>query len=167
GATIGLELLARFPDRVRTLLAHEPPLVTLVDDAARWRAWYEDLVEINEKVGTRTSFDYFFAHLVSDGAGEQPQVSVPDSHLPEWDVYFRRELRRIVAYEPDAVALKNVRDALVPVIGADSRAYWHGRAVLTLGEQVGVETAEVPGGHLAPVYQPVPFHEAIRERLSG
>ena len=38
GGTIGLELVARHPDLVRTLVAHEPPLMELLPDAERWRS---------------------------------------------------------------------------------------------------------------------------------
>src|ERR687888_607232 len=38
GGTIGIELVARHPDRVRTLVAHEAPIFEVLPDAARWRA---------------------------------------------------------------------------------------------------------------------------------
>lgn len=165
GAVIGLELLARRPDCLRSLVAHEPSLLPLLDDGARWRTWYDDLVAIDRQVGTRPAFDYFFAHLVSNGTGEQAPVTIPDSQLPEWSVYFQRELTPIVSYEPDLeqLALAAARDALVPVLGADSRERWHGRAVLELAARVGTSAVEVAGGHLAPVYEPVAFHRLIRE----
>src|SRR5438445_386599 len=37
GATIGLELVKRHPDLVRTFVAHEPPAMELLPDAAHWR----------------------------------------------------------------------------------------------------------------------------------
>jgi pimeloyl-ACP methyl ester carboxylesterase len=43
GGTIGLELVARRPDLVRILVAHEPPLMELLPDAARWRAAFADI----------------------------------------------------------------------------------------------------------------------------
>ena len=43
GGTIGLELVARHPDLVRTLVAHEAPVMELLPDAARWRAAFEDI----------------------------------------------------------------------------------------------------------------------------
>ncbi|MGW7579477.1 alpha/beta fold hydrolase [Streptomyces sp. NPDC054765] len=166
GATIGLEMLSQYPNRVNKLVCHEPPLAPLLDDGARWVQWYADLVDVNDKVGTRAAFDYFFAHLASNGPGEQEPITIPDSQWPEWDLYFRRELERIVAYRPEVEALKAVRERLLPVLGADSRHRWHGRAVASLSEQLGVESREVPGGHLAPVYQPLSFQETVAQLLN-
>jgi pimeloyl-ACP methyl ester carboxylesterase len=45
GATIALELAARHPDQVRTLVAHEPPSAILLPDPARVRAQSADIVE--------------------------------------------------------------------------------------------------------------------------
>jgi pimeloyl-ACP methyl ester carboxylesterase len=167
GAVIGLELLSRFPDRVGTLIAHEPPLVSLVDDADRWHRWYADLVEINEKVGTRAAFDYFFAHLLSDGSGEQDRIDVPDSQFPEWDVYLAREVMPIITYRPDEAALAAAGGRVVPLLGADSRERWHGRVVSELASRLGTAAVEVPGGHLAPVYRPAEFRDMVEKVLPG
>src|SRR5207249_7037475 len=45
GATIGLEVVARHPDLVRTLVVHEAPLMELLPDAERWRATFRDIDE--------------------------------------------------------------------------------------------------------------------------
>ena len=45
GAVTGLALVARHPGRVRTLVAHEPPLLELLPDAAEQRAKTEDIIE--------------------------------------------------------------------------------------------------------------------------
>ena len=166
GAVVAVELLARYPDRLRSLVAHEPSLLPLIEDGPRWRTWYDDLVAIDRQVGTRAAFDYFFAHLASNGRGEQAPVTIPDSQLPEWSVYFQRELTEIVSYEPDLDQLALDRDVLVPVLGADSRERWHGRVVLELAARVGVPAVEVAGGHLAPVYEPAAFHRLIQDNVA-
>jgi pimeloyl-ACP methyl ester carboxylesterase len=42
GATYGLDLVARYPGRVHSLVAHEPPVSALLPDADRWHAFNED-----------------------------------------------------------------------------------------------------------------------------
>jgi pimeloyl-ACP methyl ester carboxylesterase len=43
GGTIGLELVARHPELVRTLVAHEAPVMELLPDVARWRSAFADI----------------------------------------------------------------------------------------------------------------------------
>jgi pimeloyl-ACP methyl ester carboxylesterase len=51
GATIGLDLVARHTDLVRTLIAHEPPLMELLPDAERWRAVHDDIDRTYREAG--------------------------------------------------------------------------------------------------------------------
>src|SRR5436305_9890562 len=51
GATIGLELVARHPELVRTLVAHEAPIMELLPDAERWRATFADISETYQTDG--------------------------------------------------------------------------------------------------------------------
>jgi pimeloyl-ACP methyl ester carboxylesterase len=43
GAMIGLELAARHPEQVRTVVAHEPPIFELLPDRDHWRAVMRDV----------------------------------------------------------------------------------------------------------------------------
>src|SRR5438132_8370314 len=65
GATIGLELVARHPEQVRTLVSHEPPLLELLPDAARWR-WV-----VRQSGGTDRSAGVFPAMGVFGSAVEE------------------------------------------------------------------------------------------------
>ncbi|MFD0656828.1 alpha/beta fold hydrolase [Thermocatellispora tengchongensis] len=51
GAVTGLALVTRHPHRVRTLVAHEPPLLELLPDAADLRAGVEDMIETYRREG--------------------------------------------------------------------------------------------------------------------
>ena len=45
GAVTGLALVSRHPKRVRTLIAHEPPVLELLPDAAAQRATTENIID--------------------------------------------------------------------------------------------------------------------------
>jgi pimeloyl-ACP methyl ester carboxylesterase len=53
GAVIGLDLAARSPHAVELLVAHEPPVISVLDDAAHWFAFFEELDRIVEEQGVR------------------------------------------------------------------------------------------------------------------
>jgi len=51
GAVIALELVARHPEQVRTVVSHEPPAPALLPDPARERAAMEDIVQTYRTAG--------------------------------------------------------------------------------------------------------------------
>ena len=49
GAVIGLDLAARSPHTVELLVAHEPPVISVLDDADRWFAFFDELDRTSKK----------------------------------------------------------------------------------------------------------------------
>src|SRR5437899_2858228 len=45
GAIVALATLERHPDQVRTVIAHEPPLASVLPDAEHWLGFYADLYQ--------------------------------------------------------------------------------------------------------------------------
>ena len=73
GAVTGLALVTGHPGRVRTLVAHEPPLLELLADAAGRRAEVDDIVETFRRDGQAAAFGKLMASAGFDaeasGAG--------------------------------------------------------------------------------------------------
>ncbi|MEV3925976.1 alpha/beta hydrolase [Actinomadura coerulea] len=69
GAQIGLELAARHPGQVRALVAHEPPLLTLLPDAEHWEAVMADVERAYRDGGAGPAMGTFGAAL-GMGGGE-------------------------------------------------------------------------------------------------
>ena len=51
GAIIGLELAARHPEHVRTVVAHEPPIFELLPDREHWRTVMREVADTFRKKG--------------------------------------------------------------------------------------------------------------------
>lgn len=51
GATVALEVPSRYPERVDTVFAHEPPVVNLLPDAAKWIAFFDEVYAIYRQLG--------------------------------------------------------------------------------------------------------------------
>ena len=63
GASYGLDLVARYPEQVRTLVAHEPPVAALLPDAAHWRAFTEEIRDIYQRDGVFPANTIIFPDL--------------------------------------------------------------------------------------------------------
>src|SRR5262245_18659333 len=51
GALVGLDLVARHPQRVRALVAHEPPAMNLLPDGAGWQAAFRAVCDTYRRDG--------------------------------------------------------------------------------------------------------------------
>ena len=66
GAVTGLALVVRHPGRVRTLIAHEPPLLELLPDAAQQRANTQDIIDSYRTDGMQVAWFKFMANAGFD-----------------------------------------------------------------------------------------------------
>ena len=177
GGTIGLELVARHPDLVRTLVAHEAPLLELLPDAARWRTGFDDIAETYRTQGVFAAMGKFGA-LVEEGGpkySEEMQQTPPTPESQEmmgrmagnFDLFIAHEIRQLAGYVPDVDALRSVSTRIVSAAGETSREQAGRRAAVALAERLGVAVRYLPGAHGGWGSDPDEFaarlHEALEE----
>jgi pimeloyl-ACP methyl ester carboxylesterase len=76
GAIYALDLVARYPDQVRAMVAHEPPVAALLPDAAHWRALMQEVCDTCERDGVFPALRKFGAAV---GLPAMQKHSPPDS----------------------------------------------------------------------------------------
>ncbi|GGT01308.1 alpha/beta fold hydrolase [Nonomuraea spiralis] len=169
GAVTGLALVARHPTRVRTLVAHEPPLLELLPDVAERRAEVDDIIETFRREGPGAAFGKFMATAgYEPGEDDSPP---PPSESPEQDLadathFFLHELRGTTRHVPDVAALKAGPARVVVGIGAESSGLLTARTSKALADLLGAPTVEFPGEHGGFVDHPKEFADVLREVLA-
>ncbi|RJQ83569.1 alpha/beta fold hydrolase [Amycolatopsis panacis] len=164
GALIALDLVARYPGRVSTLVAHEPPAVQLMPDATgilEASAAQVRLARSGDLMGAVTRF--------AEGIAGAALPDLPNLRLPneaDWLRLFDRELTEFFDYLPDLRALRRVRTEILPVAGEASRGRYHYQPARILALELGLPFTEVPGAHLAPQRNPAKFAAALRDLLA-
>ncbi|MEV0386295.1 alpha/beta hydrolase [Nonomuraea sp. NPDC050643] len=170
GAVTGLALVARHPRRVRTLVAHEPPLLELLPDAAEQRAQVDDMIETFHRDGLGAAFAKFMGSAGFDegdgGAPVAPPTEVPDQVVADGARFFAHELRGTTRYVPDVAALKAGPARVVVGIGAESGHLSTYRTSVALAELLGTATAEFPGDHGGFMGNPEEFADVLRKVLA-
>ena len=172
GAVTGLALVARHPARVRTLVAHEPPLLELLPDADQQRAATDDIISTFHTDGMGAAWGKFMSNAGfdmtppdDDGApvhGEMPEPSEQD--LREAARFFDHELRPTTRYLPDVDALKIAR--IVVGIGADSGHLLTYGTSAALAQLLGATPVQFPGDHAGFLDRPTDFADALRKALA-
>jgi pimeloyl-ACP methyl ester carboxylesterase len=177
GAIVGLDMLARHADRVRTLVAHEPPLVEFVPDAEHVKAVLDDVYETYRRAGVHVAMDRFTEQIFGEPGLRRPNMP-PGAELPQpvLDMIARmqtnllfwmeHELRQYPRYRPDLDALRAVSGKVVLAGGEESRDTFPYRPNLTLAERLGLKVVDFPGDHTGYVIEPVGFASRLAEILS-
>ncbi|MET8163574.1 alpha/beta hydrolase [Streptomyces sp. NPDC005329] len=177
GAVVAVELLARHPQRLRRVVAHEPPLLGLLEDPAPHRALFTEVREIFHAEGADAAMTRLGEGL-ADGS-DRPAPAQPTELPPEIQemavrmhanlpVFLGRVLCPFSAAVPDLAALRPVAHKLVPAAGRDSRRQLPlYRPAARLAELLGRGLVEFPGGHLAAVESPKEFADRLLTVLDG
>ena len=169
GAVTGLALVARHPGRVRTLIAHEPPLLELMPDAPQQRANTEDIIETFHAAGMEAAWYKFmvmagFDMTMLEKMPAEPEPTEQDRR--EAARFFDHELRPTTRYLPDIDALKNGPSRVVIGIGADSGRLLTYRTSVALYGLLGSTPVEFPGDHGGFLGAPTDFAETLRQVLA-
>src|SRR6266699_2145691 len=59
GALVALEVISHAPELVQTVVAHEPPAVALLPDAAKWLAFFDGVYDTYRKDGIPQAMHQF------------------------------------------------------------------------------------------------------------
>jgi len=176
GAITGLSLVARHGDRVRTLVAHEPPLLMLLPDAdAQW-AGSQDVVATYHREGAGPAFGKFMvqAGFVGDDSGAptgppEPAEQAPPSEqdLRDAERFLAHDLLVTVGYRPDVEALRAASSRVVLGLGAESGHLLTQRTTVAVANLLGTEPVIFPGDHGGFLEAPAEFAEALSKVLAG
>jgi pimeloyl-ACP methyl ester carboxylesterase len=173
GAVTGLALVARHPGRVRILVAHEPPLLELLPDAAQQRADTEDIIETFHAAGMQAAWYKFMVNAGfdmsapdGDGAPVQAPPEPTEQDLREAARFFDHELRPTTQYLPDIDALNNSPSRVVIGIGVESGRLVTYRTSVALCDLLGSTPVEFPGDHGGFLGAPIEFADTLRTVLS-
>jgi pimeloyl-ACP methyl ester carboxylesterase len=183
GAVTALELVTAHPDDVLTLVAHEPPLIPVLPDAAqalRARAGVRDTYEAN---GFGAGMAAFMA--MASWQGEytdeflgQPAPDPAMFGMPAGDDGTRDDPLlsdrswAITSYRPDADALRAAPTRVVIAVGEESAGTVTARTSAAAAELLGQQPTVFPshhggflGGESGYAGQPEAFARRLRDVL--
>jgi pimeloyl-ACP methyl ester carboxylesterase len=183
GAVNALAWVAKRGEQVRTLVAHEPPLATVLPDREAQSAAIEDMRQTYRRDGFGAAMAKFILLVGYDGVmpeGYQtPTVDPGQFGLPAEDDGSRddpllaQNIRTITGYQPDVEALRASPTRIVMARGAASGQTMAARGADAMAALLGTEPVPFPGSHggfMGDEYgqpgEPVAFAERLREVLA-
>jgi pimeloyl-ACP methyl ester carboxylesterase len=183
GAVTALALVAAYPDDVATLVAHEPPLIPVLPDAAaaeRARAGFRDVYQAKGPGAGMAAFiamtswrgeftDDYFAQPAPDPA--QFGMRAEDDGSRD-DPLLSDRSWAISSYRPDVGALAAAPTRIVIAVGEESLGTFTGRSAVATAELLGQQVTVFPshhggflGGEFGYAGQPEAFARKLRDVL--
>ena len=171
GAVTGLALVTNHPGRVRTLIAHEPPLTELLPDAEAQRTATQTIVDTFRRDGPGAAWGAFMINAGFDPGdgpppGPEPTASEMARQLAESARFFEHDLVSTTQYRPDAEVLRESSTRVVIGLGETSSPLVTAATSQATAALLGVELAIFPGGHGGFMEAPGAFADRLREVLS-
>ncbi len=184
GAVNALTLVARHPEQVRTLVAHEPPSLRYLPDAAEASAATRAIGDAYRRGGTgpgMAAFIRLVAHrgpVTAELAGPAPDPALfglpTEDDGSRDDVLLAQNLIPSTHHEYDLDALRTASGRVVVAVGAQSEGELAHRAGVGVAAALGTAPVVFPGGHagfLGGEYgqtgEPAAFAARLREVLDG
>ncbi|MFH8487639.1 alpha/beta fold hydrolase [Streptomyces longisporoflavus] len=185
GAITALAVVAAYPADITTLVAHEPPLITLTPDgpaAVRARAGVRDAYE---QRGWGAGMAAFVAMTswegeFTDAYFAQPPADPAAFGMPTEDDGSRDDPLlsdrswAVSSYRPDAAAITAAPTRVVIAVGEESKDVQTGRTSVAIAELLGQQVAVFPshhGGFLDGEFgypgKPDEFAHRLREVFDG
>jgi pimeloyl-ACP methyl ester carboxylesterase len=177
GGTIGLELVKRHPRLVKTFVAHEAPVMELLDDADHWRNLFADIVATYKTEGVFAAMGKFGA-AVEEGGPKYSEEMAQQEPTPadqemmarmggNFDHFIAHEILPIGSYVPDIAALQKVPTRIVSAVGETSEQQGACRAGYALAQALGSEPTPLPGAHGGWGSDPQEFADRLDMVLRG
>ena len=158
GAVNALALVARHPEQVRTLVAHEPPLASILPDRDGALAASRAVHETYRRSGFGAGMAHFIAIVSHTGPMTQEFAAQPgpdpamfgmpaEDDGTRTDPLLGQNMITCTHYEPDFDALRTASTRIVLAAGAESEGTLANRGAYAAAERLGTEPVVFPSGH--------------------
>ena len=184
GAVNALALVAKHPEDVRILVAHEPPLASVLPDEEAAKACIRAIQNSYQTRGWGAGMAHFMAVTshrgeFPPGFADQPGPDPAAFGMPaeddgkRTDVMLGQNIIGTTHYEPDFDALRRASTRIVIGAGAESEGEMANRGGHAVAKQMGLEPVIFPshhGGFLGGEFgwpgEPEAFAAKLREVLA-
>lgn len=170
GAIVALEVLIHAPKRLQTVVAHEPPVVSLLPDAAKWWAFFDGIYDTYRKDGIPKAMHQFASTIAGKGDHqlmERYMTKQANEYIMANAAYWmEHELRQYPRVELDLDALAAHVRQLMLAGGRDSQDQMTYQPNKVLARQLGLDIVDLPGGHLGFMAYPTEFATELMNALS-
>ncbi len=164
GAIVGLQVLSLYPEQVHTLVAHEPPLVMLLPDAAKWQVLFDEVYDTYRQSGVPKAMHQFASGIGSaDHRLLMPYIreQTGERGWANAAYWMENELRQYSQVDLDINSIAGHSTQLILAGGCDSQGQLSYQPNKVLAQKLGLDIVNLPGGHLGYLSYPDEFAKEL------
>ena len=147
GATVALEVLIRYPERVDTVILHEPPVVNLLPDAAKWIAFFDEVYDTYRTTGVGRAMHQFASGTLGNEdtkvLARNMNLHKNEQNLANATHWMEHELRQYPRVGLDLDVLTAYAGKIILVGGRDSQNQMTYQPGKVLTQKLGLDMALV------------------------
>lgn len=165
GALISLDLVSRHHEKVRTLVAHEPPAHYLLSDA---KPPLENPLDIYRREGGLVAMSNYMAQIGVNYEDRESGVEIPpvnEERIAEADALFKYNFLAVRRYRLDFAALSAASTRIILAGGSTGRESSAYRCAVAVAECFGTTLVPFPSHHMGYMTYPQAFARRLREVL--
>src|SRR6476469_1077127 len=158
GAVNALALVAKYPDDVRTLVAHEPPLASILPDREGAMSSTQAIADTYERSGFGPAMAQFIlavshrgpmtAEFAAQPAPDPAMFGLPaEDDGTRTDALLHQNIVTCTHYQPDFDALRAASTRIVLAAGIESDGQLAHRGAVAAAERLGTTTVIFPSDH--------------------
>jgi pimeloyl-ACP methyl ester carboxylesterase len=169
GAVVGLDLVARHHEQVRTLVSHEPPGQYLLPDADALKQQLDDLIDTYQRDGLAPAMRKVVTELAGVPATDRTSGTETTERRmkdPKNAIFlFEHEFPMFAKYRYDFDALKAASSRIV-IAGGTGKEFPAYRSAEKIAEILDTRVVQFPGHHGGYGSHPKEFAERLCEVLA-
>ncbi len=158
GAVNALALVSRHPEQVRTLVAHEPPLASILPDRESAMALTQAIADTYQRDGFGAGMAHFIVSVSHKGpitpefakqpAPDPAMFGMPaDDDGTRMDPLLGQNIVSCTHYEPDFEALRSASTRIVLGAGVESEGEMAHRGAEAVADRLAQPVVAFPSGH--------------------
>ncbi|SHE36175.1 Pimeloyl-ACP methyl ester carboxylesterase [Seinonella peptonophila] len=170
GAIFALEMAEKYPNMIKAVVVHEPPIVKVLPDQKKWLTLFSDIDESSNRLGAEFANTQFafalgipasaFTHIPEDFQGRNGK---------NIEILINNEMQPSIHYMPNIEKIKRNKVKVIMAAGELSLAKerFYARTAPILAQQLQAKLVIFPGHHLSYFDMPKKWAEALDKAIKG
>ncbi|MBO1198199.1 alpha/beta hydrolase [Staphylococcus simiae] len=169
GSIVAMHVLKDYPDVVKKIAFHEPPINTFLPDAKYWQDKNNEIIDIAVNDSMPAAMKVFGEALhispIDQESMSKPAQSSSDAdnkkRYEEMIGWFKYEISQYTSSDITIEDLRQYKDRITLLNGTDSKGSFPQEVNFYIHEQTGIPIVDIPGGHLGYIQKPEGFAKVL------